>query len=379
MPGRQRRGTREEMSLQQALMWFFTAASGAAIFCFALLVQWYWRRERVERNRLRQARLELAELGILFQSIREVISENKRMAAQFSKDMEARVDIVKDILLQSVARTRELYERQKKLADRIVALENRLRDLERGVGNLPLEGAGATPARTGEPASPKWPAADRAPSPGMPGAVALKAPSPPSPSPSHQERLQGTGVVSGKPATPWVPPEIPSSAAEKPRSEEVSDGPLSPKGAFVDLDTSPQAMDSPSGSWQVEDNDKGTVEEDLPQVTREESAEGWDRVRRAFRELLDFAQEDPEGLDALYPGLSRAEGTSSGSPSGQAPDGATDAQRDEDRAFEILKRRVLAYREAGMSEEAIARELGIGRGEVRLMLSLSKLPRHGAS
>ncbi|HPU99039.1 MAG TPA: hypothetical protein PLO53_13950, partial [Candidatus Hydrogenedentes bacterium] len=119
------------MTFQQLLVWFLTAVSAVTFFCFLLLVQWYWRREQIERKRLRKARMELAELSILFQSIREVIAENKRTAAAFSKEVETRVDIVKDILLQSVARTRELYERQRKLAERIVLLENKLRDLER--------------------------------------------------------------------------------------------------------------------------------------------------------------------------------------------------------------------------------------------------------
>ncbi|HPU98726.1 MAG TPA: hypothetical protein PLO53_12345, partial [Candidatus Hydrogenedentes bacterium] len=50
-------------------------------------------------------------------------------------------------------------------------------------------------------------------------------------------------------------------------------------------------------------------------------------------------------------------------------------QDGQQRALEVLKRRVAAYRDAGMTEDAIARELGIERGEVRLILGLSRLPR----
>ena len=37
-----------------------------------------------------------------------------------------------------------------------------------------------------------------------------------------------------------------------------------------------------------------------------------------------------------------------------------------------LQQRVLEYSQAGMGVAEIARELGIGKGEVRLMLSLAK-------
>ncbi len=37
-----------------------------------------------------------------------------------------------------------------------------------------------------------------------------------------------------------------------------------------------------------------------------------------------------------------------------------------------IQQRVLEYKEAGMTEAQIAKELGIGKGEVRLMLSLAR-------
>ena len=356
------------MTLQQAIVWFLTAMGGAAVFCFVLLVQWYWRRERIERERLRKARMELAELSILFQSIREVIAENKCVAAGFSREVEARVDIVKDILQQSVARTRELYERQRKLAERIVALEQRLRGLEQAAGYLspaPFAREVEKNVRSAlsKPESPESERMTASPS-------RLIRPSDKEPQTANIgpiEDLSGTGVVSGKPVQPWQPADLSSTGMAGEGTKRLHGDAT---GAFVDFDEPEKEVAAkPMGSTREE-----TVESVTDSCPEERTLEngvdpdGWRRVRQAFQELLDLV---PDEENASAPISETAE-----SPT---PDDAgcppADAGNGDQRAFEALKRRVVAYREAGMSEDAIARELGIGRGEVRLMLSLSRMPR----
>jgi len=365
------------MTLQQVLVWFFTAASGAAVFCFVLLVQWYWRRERVERERLRKARLELAELSILFQSIREVIAENKRVAAGFSREVEARVDIVKDILLQSVARTRELYERQRKLAERIVTLEHRLNELEQAAGRIspaPFPDAvgpsrpAVTAASEGQTGSGLPSSRPRVLRPGDDAGISMVS--------GSVEDLSGTGLVSGKPVEPWHPTNLSGTTepGQAPRQKEI------PSRAFVELEvpgpTVSREADPSQGEETAVPSDPEPKTDDHTDATRPERVEpeGWNRVRQAFQELLDLTPDQDEGPDAA-PNTSPNIGRTGTPPETASADPATGDG--DQRAFEALKRRVAAYCAAGMSEEAIARELGIGRGEVRLMLSLSRLPRGG--
>ncbi|HOJ68937.1 MAG TPA: hypothetical protein PLH06_09070 [Candidatus Hydrogenedentes bacterium] len=358
------------MTLQQALFWFFTAASGAAIFCFVLLAQWYWRRERVERARLRKARLELAELSILFQSIREVIAENKRLAADFSREVEARVDIVKDILQQSVARTRDLYERQRKLAERIVSLEHKLGELEQAAQRQassprPDNAFKPRPAGRSEAEKPSGETASVSPTRVIRPAETVTGTVPSGP----REDLAGTGVVSGKPVEPWQPVDLSGAA----RDGESSACAMDRGRAFVHLepaDTSGVPAGGPvtrEGAPEIRE-EKETVVPSEPSPPEGIDPEGWHRVRQAFQELLDLAPEEdhPPDVSLETAPIQAPEQGASMNP---------DAGDGDQRAFETLKRRVAAYRAAGMSEEAIARELGIGRGEVRLMLSLARLPR----
>lgn len=358
------------MTPQQALVWLFTAASGAAVFCFVLLVQWYWRRERMERERLRKARLELAELSILFQSIREVIAENKRVAAGFSRDVESRVEIVKDILRQSVARTRELYERQRKLAERIVTLEHRLQELEQAAGR-------SSPAphfRNDDPPRSKGMMAPEKPTDGN-----WSTPAPRLIRPSDEasgkglsssvEDLAGTGLVSGKPVEPWRPTDLPGTVDPGHGIPQTA-----PPGAPMERETAGSAVsretesspgrEAASGGQEPEPADRNDAPEQV-----ENGPNGWSSVRQAFQELLDLGPDPDENVSDALPvggGTVQAAGE---------PPADPDFRDGDPRALETLKRRVAAYRAAGMSEEAIARELGIGRGEVRLMLSLFRLPR----
>jgi hypothetical protein len=61
----------------------------------------------------------------------------------------------------------------------------------------------------------------------------------------------------------------------------------------------------------------------------------------------------------------------------QIPEGATpDSGNGRNRAAS-LRQRVFRYHDAGMSIAEIAQELGIGKGEVRLMLSLREKDKRG--
>src|SRR5690606_34052701 len=93
-----------------------------------------------------------------------------------------------------------------------------------------------------------------------------------------------------------------------------------------------------------------------------------DRARAAFRSLLDMQHEAPHAVpEAPRPGITPAP-----APAGHA--GEANGQR----KLTPLQRRVHEYADAGMSVPQIARELGIGKGEVRLILSLREGRKVGA-
>jgi len=140
-------------------------------------------------------------------------------------------------------------------------------------------------------------------------------------------------------------PELPSSRVqEEPKLEAVAQ-PGSSSGApsvledWVGLDLGTEEPDTSSYE----------VPEQVPQEPENAQA-----ARQAFRTLLNLEQAKDE--------LSRSE-----------PPRALDALRGNGRAkFTPLQARIYEYRDAGMSVTEISRALGIGKGEVRLILSLRK-------
>ena len=85
--------------------------------------------------------------------------------------------------------------------------------------------------------------------------------------------------------------------------------------------------------------------------------------RRERMNLMELLRADPVETAALAL-LRRAERHGNGGPATPPPPAVPVAVP--------LQQRVLEYSEAGMGVAEIARELGIGKGEVRLMLSLAK-------
>jgi DNA-binding NarL/FixJ family response regulator len=90
-------------------------------------------------------------------------------------------------------------------------------------------------------------------------------------------------------------------------------------------------------------------EEELDEEETLVPADG-EAAREAFRALLDLSSRPPGEEPAKQP--------ANGTPHA--------------RVNPALQKRILEYSQAGMAVSDIARELGIGKGEVRLMLSLAK-------
>lgn len=271
--------------------WFLYGLSATALAALALLVALYWRNERREHARHRQTRADITDMTILFQTMRDIIGQQKAMARGFNEDMEKKMAMVRQVLAQGMERNEKLYERQKQLEALIDESQARLDSLQRQLRHAAdLAQRGAREAAPPMPPAPNPPMADIAPVP------------PPAPA----------AGAAGLRMDPWEPsdfeilPPVPAPVAEE---------------AYH-----PAPVASPA----------------------EASA-----AREAFRALLDL---DPvTGLED-----DRA-------PAQDAPPPKDGADRD----TAVLRRRVAEYHQAGMGVGDIARELGIGKGEVRLLLSLA--------
>lgn len=94
-------------------------------------------------------------------------------------------------------------------------------------------------------------------------------------------------------------------------------------------------------------------------------------AREAFRALLNIPMNtDVQAPPLDMPGQTRAMA---------AAMRGHGADREEVQLSAPLQQRVLEYSEAGMTVTEVSRELGIGKGEVRLMLSLARQAQPGPS
>lgn len=270
-------------------------------FTFAFCTLWYWQRERRERTRIRQTKADIADIMLLFQTMRDVVMQQKQLANDFNEELERKVGGVKQILSSSLEKNERLYERQREIERELEETKAELHSLQRQLSYMPLP----SESRPGRPA-PARPDADSVLRDDAPPFVALPGEDPPLPSPE-------------------VKPESPA-AGEAGISAEAM--------LWEQVDLAALSDNTVLGG-------DGDEEEDLLPAPADGEA-----AREAFRALLDLSTAAPP----QEPGATKP----------AAPGGVA------------LQQRILQYAEAGMSVGDIARELGIGKGEVRLMLSLAK-------
>jgi hypothetical protein len=287
--------------MQSLIFYILLATSCVGWFTFAFCALWYWQRERRERTRIRQTKADIADIMLLFQTMRDVVMQQKQLANDFNEELERKVGGVKQILSSSLEKNERLYERQREIERELEETKAELHSLQRQLSYMPLP----SESRQGRPAP---------------------------------MRPEGGSVMQDD-APPFV--ALPGEDAPPPAPEAASESP-----AAADTSASAEAM-----LWEqvdlaaLSDNtvlggDDDEEEELLPPPADGEAA------REAFRALLDLSTATPPQEPA---------GGKPATPGGVA-----------------LQQRILQYAEAGMSVGDIARELGIGKGEVRLMLSLAK-------
>ncbi len=273
-----------------------------AMACFLLLIVLYNRNERKQRLRLEQTKADIADMALLFETMRSVITQQKALAKEFNQELEKKVSQVKQVLAQSMAKNERLYEQQQDLAKQLLESKTDLQRLQRQITHIQERPI---------PVSPQAPVLD------PPTSVPPKAGPPPAPRQEEEPPVK----------TP-VPPPAPAT--------------VSLPSAFADW-----------GGFELAETPEPVALEVKPEKISEPKEDS-ETARAAFRALLDLIPANQPSVTAPPP---------SEPPSGDG------------KMTRSLQQRVIEYSEAGMSIPDIARELGVGKGEVRLMLSLARQKR----
>lgn len=266
------------------------------------------RRERSPfRPPVRDPRTDLAGMMILFQTMRDILAQQKDVAREVNRGIELKVSSIKEAAdtakadLEKVqAAARDLFVLLEETRAELAALHNRV-----GTGGEPIA------------ASPRRPV--------------LQA--------------RGLPLQEARPLASQPKREPPATGDDAPALRIVAQPePTSVTGRILDkwvgLDF---AGDAP-------DPNAFDVPEHVP-----EAPEDVEAAREAFRALLNL----DTGASSMSSG---AHGSPAQEPArGNGRDGLTPVQA-----------RVYEYSDAGMSVPQIARELGMGKGEIRLILSLRK-------
>jgi hypothetical protein len=365
---------------------FALACMGAAVYLGIMLL----RNEAKTEHRLRQARADITDMTILFQTMRDIIGQQKALAKDFNEELEHKMGQVKHILNLGMEKNKQLYDKQQRIVADLEEAQAQIDGLFRQLTHAskasqviappaprveapvpkatfksapPAQAAPApvdsaprpTPApRTSSsvlvrssipdmrdtPAGLSTPHQERAMPPRNPAAPASSTPL----TPAEEARLADTGVTKA-PFTSWIAEDLMGSNGS--RAEHVQPSTSIPTALTA---RNPAPLDE---------------EEPEPQAPGNGEA-----AREAFRALLNMPMNDDVHIPPLeMPGQTKA----------MAAAVQGHVTEEEVHLSAPLQQRVLEYSEAGMTVAEVSRELGIGKGEVRLMLSLARQAQPGNS
>ncbi|HEX71923.1 MAG TPA: hypothetical protein ENN65_01200 [Candidatus Hydrogenedentes bacterium] len=310
------------MAFQSVVMLSLLSVAGCALIAFLLLVFLYHRNEKRQKELLKQTRLDIADMAILFQTMRDIIGQQKALARQFNQAIDQKTAGVKTVLAQSIAKNERLYEQQQALLGQIQEAQAQLQSLQRQMAYLD-----ETVARLKQSA---------------PGGSVQEEIAPPPP----------------RENAPETEPEPPASSASSESRSPAQEEDMSLARARNAV------LEATLDEWRDLELDAASpkTEEEAPPEAVPEQIDHPQAARDAFRALLDMEMSPASPHPGTHPPepLETAEAS---------PDG------NGGKTMVALQKRILEYSEAGMSIADISRELGIGKGEIRLMLSLAKQRR----
>ena len=367
------------------VMFFFAlACAGVAVYLGVMLR----RNEARTEHRLKQARADITDMTILFQTMRDIIGQQKSLAKDFNEELEHKMGQVKHILNLSMEKNKQLYDKQQRIVAELEETQAQVDGLFRQLAhvNKASQVIAATPA---SPTPAPRPPVTRPEPPSAPQPPAPQSVSTPRPTSSVLVR-SATADVRDLPAVPGA--TSPTPRVERPmppRSNAPGAAPLTPAEEARLADTG--VTKAPFTAWIAEDllgtngntaatrqptptSVKGPLTSRNPAPLDEEEPEpqapgNGEAAREAFRALLNMPMNSGAGLPPVeMPGQTRAM-----TPAAHGHD----SNAGEVQLSAPLQQRVLEYSEAGMTVAEVSRELGIGKGEVRLMLSLARQAQPG--
>ncbi len=284
------------------------------VACFAAAF-FFMRDFRLRSMSPAHTQTDLTNMMILFQTMRDILSQQKDLAREFNISIDKKVSEVRK-LIESSGNVRADLERAKREISALSTQTRReLASLERRLSRVD-------------------------------GQVAADA----DPVVAEDEDLEAESVDA-------------ASALEDPPAEveEVPEAPVATQEKTIPLDVLPREIgeveDEFLSKWAGVDDDADEDEEfddEEPEMDPMEAAEDAAQTRDALRDLLDLQTESgsngggPSSSDVLNPGGNGG------------------------RYLTPIQKRVYEYSDAGMRVPEIARELGVGKGEIRLILSLRR-------
>lgn len=242
---------------------------------------------------------DVTNMMILFQTMRDLLSEQKELARQFNHSIDQKVNEVRSLLESRDEVQRLLLDAKRDIAQLTEDTRRELARIQRGAGVPPPEKDEAVSSRPEESAD-------------------ESKPEPQAKAGSNGSHGEGNGSAPLR-AMPEQPP-------------------AAPKPDMID-------------AWVGVDFGTPSIEDDEPAQVAEEIESDDASTREAYRSLLNVqpGEDDASAVDPFNPE-------------------AQNARND----LTPIQMRVYEYADAGMRVPEIARELGVGKGEVRLILSLRK-------
>lgn len=323
---------------------FFVGLGFTSLLCAALLAWLYVRKERRQRTDWEKTEADKADIMLLFQTMRDVIGQQKNLARDFNQELERKMKLVKQILAQSMEKNERLYDKQQKLVQELEEARAELRSLQRQTGFLKDNPPTAAPQKQMIPTQPELPEVSE-PFLSLPGEeesdddVFREVDSIPTPKPVQPKSVQRTPVQPK--ADTWIAETAEKTPVVEPPAAPTTPPTARPGSSADGFREIIEGLSNGHAQHEVSDVYLEDEEGDLDVVL--DSPQEVNEARSAFRSLLDMptASTAPAAVN----------GHATRSP---------------------LQQRVIEYHDAGMPIGDIARELGIGKGEVRLMLSLAK-------
>jgi hypothetical protein len=107
-----------------------------SVGCFLFFCILYWKRSRAGQRRIAETREGIEDIESLFQTMRGVVEQQKQLAATFNEDIDKKMQMVKQVLAQSLSRNEELYEHQRLLMRELETASLEIKSIQRQIGEL---------------------------------------------------------------------------------------------------------------------------------------------------------------------------------------------------------------------------------------------------